>query len=63
MAAGDPGRPTIQRLLDEANMTMGEKIEIRRFARFDSGSVYVYRHKHDPALPPVSALWSSSIRQ
>ena len=48
---------TIQQLLDEANMTMGEKIEIRRFARFDSGSVYVYLHKHDPALPPsVGAL-------
>lgn len=48
---------TIQQLLDEANASMGEKIEIRRFAHFDSGSIYVYLHKHDPALPPsVGAL-------
>ncbi|MEI2728092.1 MAG: translation elongation factor Ts [Candidatus Nanopelagicales bacterium] len=57
MAAEIQADKTIQQLLDEANMTMGEKIEIRRFARFDSGSVYVYLHKHDPALPPsVGAL-------
>ena len=48
---------TIQQLLDEANVTLGEKIEIRRFARFGDGSVYVYLHRHDPALPPsVGAL-------
>lgn len=43
---------TIRQLLDEANATMGEKIEIRRFVRFDDGFVHVYLHKHDPALPP-----------
>ena len=48
---------TIQALLDEANASMGEKIEIRRFARFADGYVTVYLHKHDPALPPsVGAL-------
>lgn len=57
MAAEIQADKTIQQLLDEANMTMGEKIEIRRFVRFDTGSVYVYLHKHDPALPPsVGAL-------
>lgn len=57
LAAEYEAGKTVQQLLDEANMTMGEKIEIRRFARFDSGSVYVYLHKHDPALPPsVGAL-------
>jgi elongation factor Ts len=43
---------TVQQLLDEANASMGEKIEIRRFARFEDGYVFVYLHKHDPALPP-----------
>ncbi len=43
---------TVRELLDEANATMGEKIEIRRFVRFDDGFVHVYLHKHDPALPP-----------
>ncbi len=48
---------TIQQLVDEANVALGEKIEIRRFERFDKGSIYVYLHKHDPALPPsVGAL-------
>ncbi len=48
---------TIQQLLDEANVSMGEKIEIRRFERFEDGYVTVYLHKHDPALPPsVGAL-------
>jgi elongation factor Ts len=48
---------SIQQLLDEANATMGEKIEIRRFERFADGFVTVYLHKHDPALPPsVGAL-------
>ncbi len=48
---------SIQQLLDEANATMGEKIEIRRFERFSDGFVTVYLHKHDPALPPsVGAL-------
>ena len=48
---------TIQQLLDEANASMGEKIEIRRFERFGDGFVTVYLHKHDPALPPsVGAL-------
>lgn len=52
MAAEIEAGKTVQQLLDEANAGMGEKIEIRRFTRFDNGSVYVYLHKHDPALPP-----------
>ncbi len=51
-----PGQ-SIKALLDEANASMGEKIEIRRFERFDGAFVHVYLHKHDPALPPsVGAL-------
>lgn len=48
---------TVQQLLDEANVAMGEKIEIRRFDRVEDSFVTVYLHKHDPALPPsVGAL-------
>lgn len=48
---------SIQQLLDEANVSMGEKVEIRRFERFEDGYVTVYLHRHDPALPPsVGAL-------
>jgi elongation factor Ts len=57
MAAEIESGQTVQELLNEANITLGEKIEIRRFARFENGSVFVYMHKHDPALPPsVGAL-------
>jgi len=53
---------TIQQLLDEANASMGEKIEIRRFSRFADGYVTVYLHKHDPALPPsVGALVETDV--
>lgn len=50
-AAYDAGR-TVRELLAEANSAMGEKIEIRRFSQVKDGYVYVYLHKHDPALPP-----------
>ncbi len=57
MAAEIESGQTVQELLNEANISLGEKIEIRRFARFEDGSVFVYLHKHDPALPPsVGAL-------
>lgn len=53
---------TIQQLLDEANASMGEKIEIRRFERFADGFITVYLHKHDPALPPsVGALVETDV--
>jgi elongation factor Ts len=57
LAAQTEAGQTIGQLVDEANVSLGEKIEIRRFERFDNGCVYVYLHKHDPALPPsVGAL-------
>ncbi|HVE99644.1 MAG TPA: translation elongation factor Ts [Mycobacteriales bacterium] len=48
--AGD-GR-TIKEYLDEANATLGEKIELRRFASFASAYVASYLHKTSPDLPP-----------
>ncbi len=48
---------TVRELLAEANSSMGEKIEVRRFEHVQDGYVYIYLHKHDPALPPsVGAL-------
>lgn len=44
---------TVQAALTEANASMGEKIEIRRFATFAGSPVDLYLHKSDPALPPT----------
>ena len=46
----DDGR-TVQELLDEANATIGEKIEVRRVARLEGGNVSAYLHKTSPDLP------------
>jgi elongation factor Ts len=45
------GTTTVQDFLDEANATLGEKIELRRFATFDGGYVATYLHKTSPDLP------------
>lgn len=52
LAAEYTAGKTVQQLIDEANASMGEKIEIKRFIRAQDGYVFVYLHKHDPALPP-----------
>ncbi|HVX44422.1 MAG TPA: translation elongation factor Ts [Mycobacteriales bacterium] len=52
---------TVKEILDEANASMGEKIEVRRFARFaadtaadgQAGYVASYLHKSSPDLPPT----------
>jgi elongation factor Ts len=46
----DDGK-TVQELLDEANATIGEKIEIRRVARLEGDKVVSYLHKTSPDLP------------
>jgi elongation factor Ts len=46
-----PGR-TVQALLDEANATIGEKIEVRRVARLEAAHVASYLHRTSPDLPP-----------
>lgn len=46
-----PGQ-AVQQLVDEANATLGEKIEVRRFAQFGDGYVAVYLHRTSPDLPP-----------
>jgi elongation factor Ts len=42
---------TVQELLDGANATIGEKIEIRRVARLQGEKVVSYLHKTSPDLP------------
>jgi elongation factor Ts len=42
---------TVQEFIDEANATLGEKIELRRFADFEGGYVAAYLHKTSPDLP------------
>ena len=42
---------TVQDLLDEANATIGEKIEVRRVARLEGDKVVSYLHKTSPDLP------------
>jgi elongation factor Ts len=45
---------TVQQLIDEAAVSLKEKLELGRFARFDGGYVVSYLHKSDPALPPTN---------
>ena len=51
LLASDMGGKTVKEVLDEANMTIGEKIEIRRVARLEAANVVSYLHKTSPDLP------------
>lgn len=42
---------TVQERLDEANATIGEKIEVKRVARVEAPTVSAYLHKTSPDLP------------
>jgi elongation factor Ts len=42
---------TVKELLDEANATIGEKIEVKRVARVEAPVVVSYLHKTSPDLP------------
>jgi elongation factor Ts len=45
------GRPLTD-VLNDANASMGEKIEVRRVATFDGAYVSTYLHRTNPDLPP-----------
>lgn len=49
-AASADGK-TVKELLDEANATIGEKIEVKRVARVEAPTVVAYLHKTSPDLP------------
>lgn len=50
LAASVDGQ-TVQELLDGANATIGEKIEVKRVARIEAPTVTAYLHKTSPDLP------------
>ncbi len=51
LASDLDGKP-VQTVLDEANATIGEKIEVRHVARVEGPKVISYLHKTSPDLPP-----------
>ena len=51
LLASDMGGRTVKEILDEANATIGEKIEVRRVARLEGTHVVSYLHKTSPDLP------------
>jgi len=51
LLASDMGGQTVKEVLDEANATIGEKIEVRRVARLEASNVVSYLHKTNPDLP------------
>ena len=46
-----PDGKTVKELLDDANATIGEKIEVKRVARLEAPNVVAYLHKTSPDLP------------
>jgi elongation factor Ts len=51
-AEARPGA-TVQQLIEEAAVSLKEKLELGRVARFDGGFIVSYLHKSDPSLPPT----------
>lgn len=51
LAGSLPDGRTVQELLDSANATIGEKIEVKRLARIEGPVVQSYLHKTSPDLP------------
>jgi elongation factor Ts len=51
LGARAEGGKTVRELLDEANATIGEKIEVKRVARVEGETVVSYLHKTSPDLP------------
>ncbi len=52
LLASDLDGRSVREVIDEANMTIGEKIEVRRVARVSGGHVASYLHRTSPDLPP-----------
>lgn len=51
LLAAPAGDKTVKELLDDANATIGEKIEVKRVARVEAPNVSAYLHKTSPDLP------------
>ncbi|HEV3381449.1 MAG TPA: translation elongation factor Ts [Trebonia sp.] len=53
LLTADAGGKTVEQLIEEASVSIKEKLELGRFARFDGGYVTTYLHKSDRDLPPT----------
>lgn len=52
VASSLPSGKTVQAAIDEANATLGEKVELRRIAVIDGSANALYLHRTSPDLPP-----------
>ncbi|MEI6406938.1 MAG: translation elongation factor Ts [Actinomycetes bacterium] len=52
LASTLPSGKTVQSAVDEANATLGEKIELRKIAVLQGSPVSLYLHRTSPDLPP-----------
>ena len=52
LASTLPNGKTVQSAVDEANATLGEKIELRKIAVLQGSPVSLYLHRTSPDLPP-----------
>lgn len=52
LASTLPSGKTVQAAIDEANATLGEKVELRRIAVIEGSANGLYLHKTSPDLPP-----------
>ncbi|MFI6577131.1 translation elongation factor Ts [Nocardiopsis sp. NPDC050513] len=51
----EPGK-SLQTFIEEKGAVIGEKLELRRLAKFDGAFVASYLHKSDPDLPPTMGV-------
>jgi len=51
-AASEDGR-TVAQLIEEAGVSLKEKLELGKFVRYEGGYVASYLHRSDAALPPT----------
>ncbi len=47
---------SVQQVIDENSAVIGEKLELRRFAKLEGAYVASYMHKTDPELPPTMGV-------
>ncbi|MFC4560260.1 translation elongation factor Ts [Nocardiopsis mangrovi] len=47
---------SVQQVIEENSAVIGEKLELRRFAKFEGAYVASYMHKSDPDLPPTMGV-------
>lgn len=52
IASNLPSGKSVQAAIDEANATLGEKVELRRIAVVDGSANAIYLHRTSPDLPP-----------